>query len=125
VLVGVFAVAAVVLAVVGIYGVMAYFVQQHTRDIGIRLALGGDPARVRRMVIARGLRLVGAGVVVGVGTALLASRFLTTILFDVGARDPRVLSAVPAALVLVAVIACWVPGRRAARLDPAIVLRDS
>ena len=81
-LVGGFAVAALVLSVVGIYGVMAYFIQQHRRDIGIRLALGGEPSDVRRMVVLQGLRLVVVGVAVGVGVALLTARFLTTLLFD-------------------------------------------
>ena len=113
------------LSLVGIYGVMAYFVQQHTRDIGIRLALGGEPSQVRRMVVVQGLRLVVAGVVVGIGTALLASRLMTTILFGVSATDLRVLVGVPAALLAVAFAACLVPARRAAALDPADVLRDA
>ena len=123
-LVGVFALAALILAVVGIYGVMAYFVQQHTRDIGIRLALGGDPSAVRRMVVMQGLRFVGAGVVVGLGVAMATSRLVGSVLFEVAPRDPWVLTAVPLTLVAVAVIACLVPGRRAAKLDPAMVLRE-
>ena len=123
-LVGVFALAALILAVVGIYGVMAYFVQQHTRDIGIRLALGGDPSAVRRMVVVQGLRFVGAGVFVGLGVAMATSRLVESVLFEVAPRDPWVLTAVPLTLVAVAVIACLVPGRRAAKLDPAMVLRE-
>ena len=123
-LVGVFALAALILAVVGIYGVMAYFVQQHTRDIGIRLALGGDPSAVRRMVVMQGLRFVGAGVFVGLGVAMATSRLVESVLFEVAPRDPWVLTAVPLTLVAVAVIACLVPGRRAAKLDPAMVLRE-
>ncbi len=125
VLVGMFALAALVLSVVGIYGVMAYFVQQHTRDIGIRLALGGEPSDVRRMVILRGLRLVAAGVAVGVGAAFLTARFLTTLLFGVSPTDLRTMASVPLALVAIAAIACFVPGRRAANLDPAEILRES
>ena len=123
-LVGVFALAALILAVVGIYGVMAYFVQQHTRDIGIRLALGGDPSAVRMMVVMQGLRFVGAGVFVGLGVAMATSRLVESVLFEVAPRDPWVLTAVPLTLVAVAVIACLVPGRRAAKLDPAMVLRE-
>ena len=89
VLIGMFALAALVLSVVGIYGVMAYFVQQHTRDIGIRLALGGEPSDVRRMVVLQGLRLVAAGVGVGVGAAFLTARFMTTLLFGVSPTDLR------------------------------------
>lgn len=85
VLIATVALVALVLSIVGIYGVMAYFVQQHTRDIGIRLALGGEPARVRRMILLQGLRLVLVGVAAGIGAALLTNRFMGTILF--GVRD--------------------------------------
>jgi predicted permease len=125
VLVAIFAVAALVLSVVGIYGMMAYFVQQHTRDIGIRLALGGEPAHVRRMVVLQGLRLVAAGVVLGVGAALLTSRFLTTVLFDISPTNLPTMTGVPLGLVSIAALACLVTGRRAARLDPAEILRES
>jgi putative ABC transport system permease protein len=125
VIVGMFAVTALVLSVVGIYGVMAYFVQQHARDIGIRLALGGDPARVRRMIVLYGMRLVAGGVAVGLGASLAASRLMTTLVFGVSATDLRTLAGVPAALLAVAIIACLVPARRAARLDPAEILRET
>lgn len=125
VLVGMFALAALVLSVVGIYGVMAYFVQQHMRDIGIRLALGGQPSDVRRMVVLQGLRPVAAGVGLGVGAAFLTARFLTTLLFGVSPTDVRTMASVPLALVAVAAVACLVPGRRAANVDPAEILRES
>jgi putative ABC transport system permease protein len=125
VLVGMFAVAALVLSVVGVYGVMAYFVEQHTRDIGIRLALGGEPSDVRRMVVLQGLRLVVVGVALGVCASFLTARFLTTVLFGVSATDLRAMAAVPVALVAMATVACLVPGRRAANLDPADILRES
>ncbi|MPZ18449.1 MAG: FtsX-like permease family protein [Luteitalea sp.] len=124
VLIGMFALTALVLSVIGIYGVMAYFVQQHTRDIGIRLALGGDPARVRRMIVLHGLRLVVVGVTVGIGAALVASRLMATVLFDVSATDPLTIVGVAATLVAVALIACLVPAHRAAGVDPAEVLRE-
>lgn len=124
VLVALFAATALILSVVGIYGVMAYFVQQHTREIGIRLAIGGEPAQVRRMVVVHGLRLVAGGVLVGVVAAYLASRLMTTVLFGVSPTDVRVMVAVPAALLAVAIAACLIPARRAARLDPAEVLRN-
>ena len=114
VLVGMFAISALVLSLVGIYGVMAHFVQQHTRDIGIRLALGGEPSDVRRMVILQGLRLVAVGVAVGVGAAFLTARLLTTLLFGVSPTDLRTMAGVPLALVAMAALACLVPGRRAA-----------
>jgi putative ABC transport system permease protein len=124
VLVGIFAIAALVLSVVGIYGVMAYFVNQHTRDIGIRLALGGEPSAMRRMVVGQGLRLVIAGVIVGAAVALVGSRLIRTLLFGISPSDPRTIAAVPLTLLAIAALACLVPARRAARLDPAEILRE-
>jgi ABC-type antimicrobial peptide transport system permease subunit len=125
VLIGMFAAAALILSVVGVYGVMAYFVQQRTRDIGIRLALGGEPAAMRRMVVTQGLRLVVGGIIVGVAAAVLTARLLTTLLFGISATDPWTMTLVPLALMLVAVAACLLPARRAASLDPASILRES
>jgi predicted permease len=125
VLVGMFALAALVLSIVGIYGVMAHFVQQHSRDIGIRLALGGEPSGVRRMVVLRGLRLVAGGVVAGIAAAFLTGRLMTTVLFGVSPSDPRTMIAVPVALLIVATVACLAPARRAATVDPAKMLRES
>ena len=100
-----FGVTALVLSIVGIYGVMTHFVQQHTRDIGIRVALGGEPAQVRRMIIMRGLRLVAVGVAVGVAAAFAAGRYLSSLAFGVSATDPRVIGIVALALTLVAAAA--------------------
>ena len=125
VLVGMFAITALVLSVVGVYGVMAYFVQQHTRDIGIRLALGGEPGDVRRLVIVGGLKLVVAGVAVGVGAAVISSHLIRAVLFEVSPTDPRAIVGVAVTLVAIAAAACFMPARQAARLDPAQVLRDS
>jgi putative ABC transport system permease protein len=125
VLIGMFALTALALSIVGVYGVMAYFVQQHARDIGIRLALGGEPSRVRRMVVLHGLQFVAVGVVAGIGVALLASRVLSTLLFGITATDARAILGVPLALMAVAIVACLVPAHRAARLDPAQILRES
>ena len=124
VLIGVFACTALVLSIVGIYGVMAYFVQQHAREIGIRLALGGEPARVRRMVVLQGVRLTVAGVAVGIGGSFVASRVVETLLYGVDATDLRMVVGIPLLLVTVALIACLVPAQRAARLDPAAILRE-
>ena len=124
VLIAMFSGTAFVLSLVGIYGVMAYFVQQHTRDIGIRLAIGGDPAQVRRMVVLHGVRLVVVGIGAGVAAALLAGRLMSTVLFGVSPTDPRALVGVPLALLAVAIVACLIPAQRAAALDPAEVLRD-
>ena len=125
VLVGMFALSALLLSVVGIYGVMTHFVQQHTRDIGIRLALGGEPWNVRRMIVLQGLRLVVVGVAVGVVVALAGSRLLTTVVYGVSPTDLRTMTTVPLLLIALAGLACLVPGRRAARLDPAEILRES
>ena len=124
VLISVFACTALVLSVVGIYGVMAYFVQQHAREIGIRLALGGDPARVRRMVVFQGLRLTVAGVAAGIAASFVASRVVATLLYGIDPTDLRMIVGIPVVLVAVALIACLVPAQRAARLDPAAILRD-
>jgi predicted permease len=125
VLVGVFALTALVLSIVGIYGIMTHFVQQHARDIGIRLALGGEPSRVRRMIVFTGVRLVAIGVIVGVAAAVLASRFIGSQLVGVSPTDLGTMVAVPTALVAAAILACLVPARRAARLDPAEMLREN
>lgn len=125
VLVSMFAFAALLLSVIGIYGVMAFFVQQHTRDIGIRLAIGGEPSAVQRMIIVQGWKLVGAGLAVGTAAALVAARVLATVLFGVGGRELTAMTLVPLSLMLAGLAACLIPGRRAARVDPAAILRES
>jgi predicted permease len=123
-LVAMFGLTSLVLSVVGIYGVMTYFVQQHTHEIGIRLALGGEPAHVRRLIVWQGLRVVSVGVALGVAAALLTARVLGTLLFGVAPTDPATMLAVPLLLLGIAALACSVPGRRAGRLDPAVILRE-
>jgi predicted permease len=125
VLIGLFACTALVLSIVGIYGVMAYFVQQHAREIGIRLALGGEPAHVRRMIVLQGLRLTAAGVAVGIAGSFVASGVMETLLYGVDPTDLRTIVGIPALLVAAALVACLVPAHRAARLDPAAILRES
>jgi len=124
VVVGIFALSALLLSIVGVYGVMAYFVQQHTRDIGVRLALGGEPGAIGWMVILQGLRLVTVGIVAGTALALFGARYVEALLFGISAMDLRVVIGVPVVLLTIAAIACAVPGRRAARLDPAVILRE-
>jgi predicted permease len=119
-----FAVVALFLACVGIYGVLAYQVAQRRREIGIRLALGSEPARIFTLVIKEGLLLLVSGLAVGFVGAVAIRRALESQLFGVGALDPLVLSTVTGTLALVALIACGVPARRAARIDPLIALTD-
>jgi predicted permease len=118
-----FALSAIALAAIGIYGVMAYAVQQRTREIGVRLALGAEPGAVRRMVVLQGMRLALVGVILGVAAAYALSRYMSTLLFGVEPRDPLVFVGVPALLVLIALIAVWVPAGRASRIDPLGALR--
>lgn len=122
VLVGVFAIVAVALAGVGIYGVMAYSVAQRTHEIGIRLALGASAARVLGEVVRRGVRLTAIAVGIGTLAAAAGARLATSVLFGVAPHDPLTLSASAALLAVIAMIACYVPARRAARVDPTVAL---
>ena len=121
----VFALSALALAAIGIYGVMAYVVQQRTREIGVRLALGAQPGAVRTMVVLQGMRLAFAGVIIGVAAAYALSRYMSTLLFGVEARDPLVFVGVPLLLALIALIAVWVPASRASHVDPLGALRSA
>jgi len=117
-----FAVLAVVLAAVGLYGVVAYSVSQRTREIGIRLALGARRTDVIRFILAQGMRLVLVGGVMGLAGALVLTRLMRSLLFEIGAGDPLSLVVVGLLLTLVALAACWLPARRAAKVDPAVAL---
>ena len=119
----VFAGSALLLAAIGIYGLIAYSVQQRTQEIGIRLALGADGPRVRNMVIGQGMRLALVGVAIGVASAFGLTRILASFLFGVTARDPMVFISVPLILSVIALVAVWLPARRAARVEPAVALR--
>lgn len=120
-----FALSALVLAAIGIYGVMAYSVQQRTREIGVRLALGAEPGAVRRMVVMQGMRLALIGVVVGLAAAYGLSRYMSTLLFGVQARDPAVFIGVPLLLAVIALLAVWIPAGRASKIDPLGALRSA
>jgi len=119
----IFGCAALLLAAIGIYGLMAYSVAQRTQEIGIRLALGAGVSTVRTMVVWQGLRLAAAGVAVGVAAAFGLTRLIASLLFGVKAWDPMVFSAIPAVLIVVAFVAVWVPALRASRVDPIQALR--
>ncbi len=122
-LLGVLGAVALVLAGSGLFGVIAYSVSQRTREVGIRMALGAQRGDVLQLVMRQGLKLVGIGLVVGLVGALAATRLLRGLLFGVSATDPLTFSAVPLMLLAVALLACWLPARRAARVDPMVALR--
>ncbi len=123
-LVASFAVVALVLSVVGIYGVMTYYVQQHSKDISIRLALGGTPPEVLRLILGQGMRVVSLGVVVGLLSAFGVTRLMSSLLFGVGAADATTFALASALLLIVALLACLVPARRGVAAQPAAVLRN-
>ncbi len=122
-LLGIFAALGFLLALIGVYGVMSYLVGLQTPEIGIRMALGAAPAQVLRRILAHGIKLVLAGVVLGIVTGLVLTRFMSTILFGVSSSDPLTYSVVSLLLLLVAVAAMWLPARRASRIDPILALR--
>ena len=114
---------ALLLAAIGIYGLMAYSVQQRTQEIGIRMAMGAESGKVKTMVIRQGMTLVIVGVVVGLGAAYFLANVLATVLFEVEPRDVAVFVSVPVILTLIALAAVWIPARRASRVDPLEALR--
>jgi predicted permease len=118
-----FAVLALTLAIVGIYGVLAYAVSQRTREIGIRMALGAERGRVTGMVVREGMRMALGGVALGMVVAWFVTGLMEGLLYGVGARDPATFLAVPALFAGVALLACWLPAARAARVQPASALR--
>jgi predicted permease len=122
-LMSVFGAAALLLAALGIYGLMAFSVEQRRREIGIRLALGADAGRVKRKIVIEGLTLALAGALIGAALALDLTRFLASFLFGVHARDPLVFLSVPVMLIAVALFAVWIPASRASRVDPVKALR--
>ena len=111
------------LGVVGIYGVMSYVVTQRTGEIGVKLALGANPASVAGTIVRQGGIVTLAGIVVGLVTALALGRMIESLLYGVSARDPAVFAATTLLLLTVALLACWLPARRAARLSPLEALR--
>ena len=123
VMLGIFAIVALLLSAIGIYGVISYSVAQRTQELGIRASLGASEPSLLWLVLSRGLILTLAGLVLGVGGALGLTRLMASLLYNIGARDPMTMVAVAAVLVTVAVFACYVPARRATKVDPLIALR--
>jgi putative ABC transport system permease protein len=122
-LLAIFGGVALVLAAIGIYGVLAFGVAQRVREFGVRQALGADAGSILRLVIGQGMRTAGIGAAIGLGGALALSQYLETLLFGVTTRDAGVLAGVTAVLLLVAAAACYIPARRATRIDPLVALR--
>jgi predicted permease len=125
-LLSLFGLIAQLLAAIGLYGVLAYSVSQRTQEIGIRMALGADRARVLRMVLRQGMALTVAGVALGLAAAFVLTKYvetLTSMLFGIEAHDPVTFVAIPLGLTLVALLACLVPARRATKVDPLVALR--
>jgi ABC-type antimicrobial peptide transport system permease subunit len=124
VMLGAFAAFALILAVVGVYGVISHLVTQGTHDIGVRMALGAGRGQILAMVLRQGLELAGAGMLLGLLGAVALTRVMAGLLFEVSARDLTTFSTVPIALTAAALLAILVPGFRATRVDPVVALRD-
>jgi predicted permease len=119
-----FSLLALSLAAVGVYAVMAYSVSQRTREIGIRIALGAHSRDVLRLILRQGAGLAIAGSLIGVAGAVLLRKIMASLLYGLSANDPLILSIVPCVMVLVLLLACWLPARRAAEIDPIVALRS-
>ena len=124
IMLGAFAVFALILAVVGVYGVLSYLVSQGAHDIGVRMALGASRGGIVMMVLRQGLELTGAGVVLGLGGALALTHVMASLLFGVSTTDVLTFTAVPLILIASAVLASYIPALRATRVNPVVALRD-
>ena len=122
-LLGAFALVGIILAAVGIYGVMALHVANRAREFGIRMAVGAEPRAVVRLVLGEGAVLAALGVALGIGGALLLTRWIASLLYEVSPTDPVILVSLPLMLGAIALTACYIPARRAAKSDPLAVLR--
>jgi ABC-type antimicrobial peptide transport system permease subunit len=123
-LIGLFSCVALLLSAIGIYGLMHYFVAQRTNEIGVRIAMGAVYGNVLALVLRQGIVLAGVGIVVGLAGAFGVTRFLAGMLYGVTPTDAVTFAIAPVVLMLVAVMACWIPAHRAARIDPMVALRQ-
>src|SRR5262249_39052961 len=124
IVVGAFAMLALTLSAIGVYGVLAFLVQQRTREIGVRVALGASRGRILTLVLRSGLAFAAAGMAVGLALAAFIARALASLLYGINPLDPLTFAGVPAALLAVAVLACYFPARRATTIDPLVALRQ-
>jgi putative ABC transport system permease protein len=123
-LMSVFALVALLLCASGVYGIISFTTAQRTREIGVRMALGADGPAIQRMVLREGSAVILAGVVMGIAGAIAGAQYLQTLLFEIKPGDPATIGSVTIALALVGLAACYVPARRATRVDPLIALRN-
>src|SRR5262249_19347777 len=123
VLLSIFSGLGLVLALVGVYGVMSYFVSQQAKEIAIRMALGAEAGTVLRAVLGHGLRFTLAGIAIGFSSALALTRFLRSLLFEISPTDPLTFVGAATALIVIALCACYIPARRAMRVEPTEALR--
>jgi putative ABC transport system permease protein len=123
ILIGFFGITALLLAMAGVFGVMAYSVSRRTREIGVRIALGAGPGDVLRMILSQGLRTIFIGVTIGIAGSLSLTRAIQSLLFGVTATDPLTFGGVTLLLVAAALLACYIPARRATKVDPMVALR--
>jgi putative ABC transport system permease protein len=122
-LLGIFAMLGVLLALIGLYGVIAYMVSLQTHEIGVRMAIGATLAQILRLVLMQGIKVTLPGIAIGIAGGIFLTRFMSSLLFGIGALDPLTFACVPFFLAFACLLACWIPARRATKVDPMAALR--